>query len=919
MFCSSCGAELNDNDVFCSNCGAKVEEDEYSDPQQLEEGNDGQQPEADIHQQEKRSIAQLLEMLKSKMQQNTQTTVMVVALALVVIGIVSFIIARIVNGNGARVQVNLQSSANLAGDEGLRKDSWFSVNIYSAGDEEDVVIQNASISFYAGFDNSEDAPVMVIDGDSIRSKSKAHKLEDGKYTIVVSADGYYGAKANLTVVNGEGVDFFLTPKPEEGTIIYRVDWKGEQDLDICAFNATESEYISAGSASDLLGTHVSSDNSSSKGYELLYLPQTETDDVRTIYVVDTLAAKAGEESAMERDGVTVTAYDSNGELYSIEADVDNTSPIWNVGYVYSGTAYMDTVGYIADSDRDNRWSQYLKEGQTERISDTIASLNSMGDTVIPTINVSADGYVPAEKNVEKKWDMSVFYALEASYDFPGYYDKNLCLLKKLQARSDVTNNIIDYDIYLNPETGVPNKIVSIEYISTGIEVFEYYYDNNGKISFIFHYYADNYVSTYATVGKAGERFLFCDDSLVTWRVVQAGNKVDNYCYGEAERQRLFEGSWNNRSIWEYSTLSDDMRSRFDENERLMISYAYNVYNMAVNTEAVGRIIGVLYKGDYEACSNVDIEVYDKSFDRLLYTAKTDSNGEYCIYVPAENYTYNLRVRGTTEANTYDIYNVKISYSAIVYYVDAGFYFETEDQEQEVTLYIGNAFEGYGSNIDEANIYVRKGINNRTGEILLTSQTDYSGYVHMFLLPGVYTIEACKSGYESIYYTIVASPYYSNQYEYYTPPTLSDGEYAIVLSWGEYPFDLDSHLFTDGGGTSTHVWYHNRQDNFSSYLDVDDTASYGPETITIISYNQNYYYKYCVVDYSNSSSGYYNSTEMSYSNATVNVYSAGGHVSTYHVPFNREGVVWEVFEIRNGVLTPIQRYYNNMDDQQWWME
>ena len=64
-------------------------------------------------------------------------------------------------------------------------------------------------------------------------------------------------------------------------------------------------------------------------------------------------------------------------------------------------------------------------------------------------------------------------------------------------------------------------------------------------------------------------------------------------------------------------------------------------------------------------------------------------------------------------------------------------------------------------------------------------------------------------------------------------------------------------------------------------------------------------------------GNYISTDMSYSNATVNVYSSGGHVATYHVPVNKEGVVWEVFEIRNGKLTPIQRYYTGMEDYSWW--
>ncbi|WP_312496770.1 hypothetical protein [Anaerosporobacter sp.] len=77
------------------------------------------------------------------------------------------------------------------------------------------------------------------------------------------------------------------------------------------------------------------------------------------------------------------------------------------------------------------------------------------------------------------------------------------------------------------------------------------------------------------------------------------------------------------------------------------------------------------------------------------------------------------------------------------------------------------------------------------------------------------------------------------------------------------------------------------------------------------------YKYYVADYTNCSNGYIDSEEMSYSSATVGVYSADGLVQTFHVPTNRPGVIWEVFEIRNKTIVPIQRYYNNLDNKTWW--
>lgn len=73
------------------------------------------------------------------------------------------------------------------------------------------------------------------------------------------------------------------------------------------------------------------------------------------------------------------------------------------------------------------------------------------------------------------------------------------------------------------------------------------------------------------------------------------------------------------------------------------------------------------------------------------------------------------------------------------------------------------------------------------------------------------------------------------------------------------------------------------------------------------------YKYYVADYSDCSNGYTNSTDMSYSNATVAVYTEEGLVRT-NVPANRPGVIWKVFEIRNKTIVPLQRYYSTLDNK-----
>ena len=75
------------------------------------------------------------------------------------------------------------------------------------------------------------------------------------------------------------------------------------------------------------------------------------------------------------------------------------------------------------------------------------------------------------------------------------------------------------------------------------------------------------------------------------------------------------------------------------------------------------------------------------------------------------------------------------------------------------------------------------------------------------------------------------------------------------------------------------------------LDVDDTSSYGPETITITEMSG--IYTYYVHDYSNKYEE--NNTQLAASGATINVYLGSGSMPeyTFYVP-NGVGTSWHVF-------------------------
>ena len=123
----------------------------------------------------------------------------------------------------------------------------------------------------------------------------------------------------------------------------------------------------------------------------------------------------------------------------------------------------------------------------------------------------------------------------------------------------------------------------------------------------------------------------------------------------------------------------------------------------------------------------------------------------------------------------------------------------------------------------------------------------------------------------------------------------------VLTWGKYPSDLDSHL----AYKNNHVFFDSKRGD-KAHLDVDDTNSYGPETITIVKRQKNKAYIYAVHDYTN---GNKNSTKtLGNSGATVRVYIGQTLMRTYKVHPHKIGNIWVVFAIdEEGVFHDINAY------------
>jgi hypothetical protein len=123
-------------------------------------------------------------------------------------------------------------------------------------------------------------------------------------------------------------------------------------------------------------------------------------------------------------------------------------------------------------------------------------------------------------------------------------------------------------------------------------------------------------------------------------------------------------------------------------------------------------------------------------------------------------------------------------------------------------------------------------------------------------------------------------------------------FRVVLNWGKAPRDLDLHAVYE----DSHVYF-NHKKGADSFLDVDDTTSFGPETITINKRHSGTKYVFAIHNYS--VHGKYGTDTLSASQAKVFVYVGESLIKSYYVPTGKKGALWVLFALDDtGALTDI---------------
>lgn len=320
------------------------------------------------------------------------------------------------------------------------------------------------------------------------------------------------------------------------------------------------------------------------------------------------------------------------------------------------------------------------------------------------------------------------------------------------------------------------------------------------------------------------------------------------------------------------------------------AYFCNTVSLQGKVVAADRNLNL---SDNEELEQVKLFVMDDHEEKLT-SMKTGGDGMY--YEDAairEKYTIHLQKKGYLDETMYvaDINEVLQT----EYYCDTVELISQEDSGMGgASGKISDATNARG--VGSIKLVVRKGINNIYTEPVQTLETNGQGeYAIQGLEAGNYCLEIIPSSdasYITTYFNvkILGGCTIGNQNGVVSPAVGAD-QLRVVLTWGQTPRDLDSHMECSMSGAEGHVYYASDRFYYNGrllcYLDVDDTSSYGPETITLRD-DITGSYKYYVYNYSGEDC-------LEGCGAVVRVYTGGtAHPAyTFHVPYGT-GRYWTVF-------------------------
>lgn len=357
-----------------------------------------------------------------------------------------------------------------------------------------------------------------------------------------------------------------------------------------------------------------------------------------------------------------------------------------------------------------------------------------------------------------------------------------------------------------------------------------------------------------------------------------------------------------------------VKATFDGKSNITDTLTVKIVDDRESGELVGQVVDAV---ENDPLHRASIKVYRN--DHVVSSIETSEDGTYNARLAPGIYQVEVSHEGyITERSQVEIT------SAIATTYDSRLQLVGDEYSGIGTVsgQIINAVDGTG--IVEATIEIRKGKNQTSGEVVETLTTNEYGYYEVELPGGNYTMALSAEGYitSQANILVIGGKVIDEQNGTLSPVGVIDENLRIILTWGEQPWDLDSHLTGPRADSGRfHIYYGNSdyQDMANNVnLDRDDIDSYGPETVTVINKMQAGTYTYAVHNYTGRYLDEDNQFDLSTSGAKVQIYRENMLLETFNVPVNKSGNSWRVFEIVDGQIIPINQvetiddWYNEYD-------
>ena len=520
------------------------------------------------------------------------------------------------------------------------------------------------------------------------------------------------------------------------------------------------------------------------------------------------------------------------------------------------------------------------EIEEDEITDHEMSPEELTDSETGVVDYSINRVKPGKRNKNLKWKDTVFSRIENVNDSASA-PVNTFDYKRVTANLK-DNKTTEYKVYTNPQNGFVEKITEVENCGDILNILDYYYDN-GNINYISEYktYVDKPINLSSS--DIESRFYFRNDCLVRYIYCKDGSATE---YALADIDNYSKGT-----VDQYDYLEEDMINR-----------AYIVYNVAPSIKETELLYGYVMDEFSMPMEDAKIEIRSENDERVVADTRTDGDGFYKVSIDCTDDETFCAVASKDTLNEVGVFGITAKFGSGKYSVEPIIMGYTNNTTTYPTQFVVRDATDPNKPLSGAGIMIRRGINNRTGEVMQTGALDDNGTATVALTSGSYTAEITKGGYETLFLSVIVR--LDHQYAVgFAMPDVDSDTFRIAVSWESAPLDLNSMAISS-----------NRARILKS--SVDSLGLTTAECVTIDNAGEDDY-RFFVTDFGSITSGDLMSYNMTGSGACVDVYTSEGLIGKYHVPVANAGVIWETFEIRNKTLLPVNSYYYSVEDDDLW--